>query len=40
MHGPTPEVLEEEWPGTVVIIEFPDYDPVSRVRRLDVAGER
>lgn len=23
VHGPTVEVLEGEWPGTVVIIEFP-----------------
>ena len=26
VHGPTPQVIEGEWPGTVVIIEFPDVD--------------
>ncbi|GAA3292913.1 MULTISPECIES: DUF1330 domain-containing protein [Dactylosporangium] len=25
-HGPQVQVLEGEWPGTVVIIEFPDSD--------------
>ncbi|MCI4064556.1 DUF1330 domain-containing protein [Micromonospora sp. R77] len=77
VHGPDPEVIEGEWPGTVVIIEFPDverarawyaspayqeilplrlrhiegsaiivegvgpdYDPATRVRRPEVAGER
>ncbi|MFF4651287.1 DUF1330 domain-containing protein [Streptomyces sp. NPDC001380] len=24
VHGPDVEVLEGEWPGTVVVIEFPD----------------
>jgi uncharacterized protein (DUF1330 family) len=24
VHGPEVEVLEGEWPGTVVILEFPD----------------
>ncbi|MFC4145723.1 DUF1330 domain-containing protein [Micromonospora mangrovi] len=26
VHGPEPEVIEGEWPGTVVIIEFPDAE--------------
>ncbi|TYC24326.1 MULTISPECIES: DUF1330 domain-containing protein [unclassified Micromonospora] len=26
VHGITPEVIEGEWPGTVVIIEFPDIE--------------
>lgn len=26
VHGPAPQVIEGEWPGTVVIIEFPDVD--------------
>jgi len=26
VHGATPEVIEGEWPGTVVIIEFPDVE--------------
>ncbi|MGR6317602.1 DUF1330 domain-containing protein [Micromonospora soli] len=26
VHGGTPEVIEGEWPGTVVIIEFPDVE--------------
>ena len=26
VHGGTVEVLEGNWPGTVVIIEFPDLD--------------
>lgn len=26
VHGPRPEVIEGPWPGTVVIIEFPDLD--------------
>ncbi|MFF5171491.1 DUF1330 domain-containing protein [Micromonospora sp. NPDC000089] len=26
VHGAEVEVLEGEWPGTVVIIEFPDVD--------------
>lgn len=26
VHGADPEVIEGEWPGTVVIIEFPDLE--------------
>ncbi|GAA0257058.1 DUF1330 domain-containing protein [Cryptosporangium japonicum] len=26
VHGTMPEVIEGEWPGTLVIIEFPDLD--------------
>jgi len=26
VHGAVPEVAEGEWPGTVVIIEFPDVE--------------
>lgn len=26
VHGATVEVLEGDWPGTVVVIEFPDID--------------
>lgn len=26
VHGPTVDVKEGEWPGTVVVIEFPDVD--------------
>ena len=26
VHGVIPEVIEGEWPGTVVIIEFPDVE--------------
>ncbi|RZU73714.1 uncharacterized protein (DUF1330 family) [Micromonospora kangleipakensis] len=26
VHGVQPEVIEGEWPGTVVIIEFPDVE--------------
>ncbi|SCL20594.1 Uncharacterized conserved protein, DUF1330 family [Micromonospora rhizosphaerae] len=26
VHGPKPEVIEGDWPGTVVIIEFPDVE--------------
>ncbi|MFG1920938.1 DUF1330 domain-containing protein [Cryptosporangium sp. NPDC048952] len=26
VHGTMPEVIEGEWPGTLVIIEFPDVD--------------
>ena len=25
-HGPNVEVLEGDWPGTVVVLEFPDLD--------------
>ena len=37
VHGPEVTVVEGDWPGTVVIIEFPDRDSVSgwyRRRRL------
>ena len=26
VHGPEVEVMEGEWPGTVVILEFPDVE--------------
>jgi uncharacterized protein (DUF1330 family) len=26
IHGATPQVLEDEFPGTIVVIEFPDRD--------------
>jgi uncharacterized protein (DUF1330 family) len=26
VHGGRPDVLEEPWPGTVVVLEFPDID--------------
>jgi uncharacterized protein (DUF1330 family) len=26
VHGPQVEVIEGRWPGTVVILEFPDAD--------------
>ncbi|MEU5720759.1 MULTISPECIES: DUF1330 domain-containing protein [unclassified Micromonospora] len=26
VHGAPPEVIEGEWPGTVVVIEFPDVE--------------
>ena len=26
VHGPDVRVVEGEWPGTIVIIEFPDLD--------------
>ncbi|MCZ7439472.1 DUF1330 domain-containing protein [Micromonospora sp. WMMC241] len=26
VHGADPEVLEGQWPGTVVIVEFPDVE--------------
>jgi uncharacterized protein (DUF1330 family) len=26
VHGATVEVIESDWPGTIVIIEFPDLD--------------
>jgi uncharacterized protein (DUF1330 family) len=26
VHGPTVEVIEGEWPGTIVILAFPDID--------------
>jgi uncharacterized protein (DUF1330 family) len=26
VHGPTVEIVEGEWPGTLVIIEFPDTE--------------
>ncbi|MEW2381399.1 DUF1330 domain-containing protein [Micromonospora sp. NPDC047707] len=28
VHGPQIEVIEGEWPGTIVIIEFPDRESV------------
>jgi len=28
VHGPPVEAREGEWPGTIVIIEFPDVDAV------------
>jgi uncharacterized protein (DUF1330 family) len=30
VHGGTAEVLEGEWPGTIVVIEFPDLDHARR----------
>ncbi|MFI6300108.1 DUF1330 domain-containing protein [Nonomuraea sp. NPDC050790] len=29
VHGPEVDVREGEWPGTVVVIEFPDMDHVT-----------
>lgn len=29
-HGKTPEVVEGEWPGHLVLIEFPDMDQARR----------
>ncbi len=26
VHGPQVDVIEGEWPGTIVVIEFPDRD--------------
>ena len=30
VHGAMPEVIEGEWPGTLVIIEFPDREQARR----------
>ncbi|MFE0156058.1 DUF1330 domain-containing protein [Nonomuraea sp. NPDC059007] len=30
VHGPPVDVREGQWPGTVVVIEFPDMDRVVR----------
>lgn len=30
VHGAQPEVLEGEWPGDLIVIEFPDRDRATR----------
>jgi len=51
VHGPTVEVVEGPWPGTIVVIEFPsveqarawyespDYQAILPLRRSHIDGE-
>jgi uncharacterized protein (DUF1330 family) len=39
VHGGEPELLEGEWPGTVVIIEFPSPDAAAAWYRSDAYGD-